>query len=532
MRGDAAVRVDAPGGMIANRYRLLHPLGSGSSATVWAATDETLGRQVALKLLSLPGAAIDGERERERMRREAKALAALTHPRIVAVFDLLETETADGGSQSVLVTELLEGESLATRLEAGPLPWSEALAVCGQVAEALAAAHEAGIVHRDVTPGNVFLTAKGAKLLDFGIAQGPTDRGPTGGLAVGTPVCMAPEQLTARGAVPASDVYALGCVLFWSLTGHPPFQENDFVVVSRSHLHAAPPRLEIDGLPSGINELYLACMEKNPTKRPFAEEASELLAPYAREAAEPDEADAATQFLPAVRDVPAADADVPRSPAKHAGRPAALDRRRLLPAGLLLAALALIIVLIVGLVHANVGSSAAPKSPFPLASTNAVTAGVSPTSSVANVVLPSVSASASATVSASPSQSPTPTMSAAASPTLGPIPGLPDPATDPVGYVQGMSNQVSALVGQGPTVMQPGAGQNLQAALGNLANAIASARSQTNPGMAKKQWHAVSSDISGIEQQIAGDANAGQASPDAANLLTGELQRLAGQLPT
>lgn len=233
MRGDAAVRVDAPGGMIANRYRLLHPLGSGSSATVWAATDETLGRRVALKLLSLPSTALDGERERERMRREAKALAALTHPRIVAVYDLLETETADGGLQSVLVTELLEGESLAARLEAGPLPWPEALSVCGQVADALAVAHEAGIVHRDVTPGNVFLTANGAKLLDFGIAQGPAERGPTGGLAVGTPVCMAPEQLTGRGAVPASDVYALGCVLYWSLTGRPPFQENDFVVVSQ-----------------------------------------------------------------------------------------------------------------------------------------------------------------------------------------------------------------------------------------------------------------------------------------------------------
>jgi serine/threonine-protein kinase len=527
--------------MIAKRYRLLHPLGSGSSATVWAATDETLGRQVALKLLSLPAAAMDGERERERMRREAKALAALTHPRIVAVFDLLETETANGGLQSVLVTELLEGENLATRLEAGPLPWPEALSVCGQVADALAAAHEVGIVHRDVTPGNVFLTAKGAKLLDFGIAQGPADRGPTGGLAVGTPVCMAPEQLTGRGAVPASDVYALGCVLYWCLTGRPPFQENDFAVVSRSHLHATPPRLEIDGLPSGINEFYLSCMAKNPTKRPFAEEASELFAPFAREGVEPDGSTAATQSLPAVRDVPDADADeplddAPRSRTKHAGRPAALDHRRLLPAGLLLGALALIIVLIVGLVHANDGSSAAPRSPFPLTSTIGATAGASPTSTMPNVMLPSVSASvsasASATSSPSASPSPSPTMSSTMSPTLGAIPGLPDPAADPIGYVQGMSNQISALVAQGPTVMQPGAGQNLQAALGNLANAIASARSQTNPGMAKKQWHVVSTDISGIEQQIARDANAGQVSPAAANLLTGELQRLAGQLPS
>jgi eukaryotic-like serine/threonine-protein kinase len=515
--------------MIANRYRLLHPLGSGSSATVWAATDETLGRQVALKLLSLSGAAADSARERERLRREAKALAALAHPRIVAVFDLLETETADGGWQSVLVTELLEGESLAARLEGGPLPWPEALSVCGQVADALAAAHEVGIVHRDVTPSNVLLTAKGAKLLDFGIAQGPADRGPTGGLAVGTPVCMAPEQLTGRGAVPASDVYALGCLMYWSLTGHPPFRENDFVVVSRSHVHAAPPQLEVDGLPSGINEFYLTCMEKNPTKRPFAEEASELLAPFAREAVESRGTNAATRFLPAIRDVPEADADEPRSPTRHAGRSAALDRRRLLPAGLLLLAAALIIVRIVGLVHANDGSSAAPKSPFPLASTNAVTTGASPTSTMASVVLPS--ASASATMSASPSQSPSPMMSATMDPSMGAIPPLPDPAADPVAYVQGISNQVSALVAQGPAVMQPGAGQNLQAALGNLANAIASARGQSNPGMAKKQWHVVSADISGVEQQIAGDANAGQVSPGAANLLTGELQRLAGQIP-
>src|SRR5690242_7776951 len=151
MRGGTAVRVVAPAGVIAGRYRILRPLGSGASASVWAAADQTLGRTVALKLLS--DAAASDARERERLRGEARALASLAHPHIVTVFDFLEAPGLDGSVQPVLVTELLEGESLQARLERGPLPWAEALSVLAELAEALAAAHRIGIVHRDVKPG-------------------------------------------------------------------------------------------------------------------------------------------------------------------------------------------------------------------------------------------------------------------------------------------------------------------------------------------------------------------------------------------
>jgi serine/threonine protein kinase len=201
-----------PGALIADRYRLVRPLGAGGSATVWEASDTALDRTVAVKLLH--GSALANPTDRERLRREARALARLAHPRITIVFDYLEQPQPDGTPQPVLVTELLSGSTLAERLRSGPLPAAEAAEVCAQLADALRAAHQAGIVHRDVKPANMVLTRGGVKLLDFGIAQAATDSNLTGNLAIGTPACMAPEQLTGRGATPASDVYALGCVLY------------------------------------------------------------------------------------------------------------------------------------------------------------------------------------------------------------------------------------------------------------------------------------------------------------------------------
>lgn len=164
MRSGGGVRVVAPGGLIGGRYRLLGRLGAGASATVWAAADETLGRQVALKVLG--GTAALDEDRRDRLRDEARALAALDDPHIVVVFDYLETPGTDGAVQPVLVTELLHGRGLQSRLGRGPLPWPEASAVCGQLAGALAAAHHAGIVHRDVKPANIRPRGQAARLRD------------------------------------------------------------------------------------------------------------------------------------------------------------------------------------------------------------------------------------------------------------------------------------------------------------------------------------------------------------------------------
>jgi tRNA A-37 threonylcarbamoyl transferase component Bud32 len=567
MRGGAAaggdeVRVVAPDGLIADRYRLRGPLGSGASATVWAAVDETLGRQVALKVLSGPTAA--DESERDQLRREARALAALAHPHVIVVFDFLETPGLDGAVQPVLVTELLDGRSLAARLDEGPLPWQETLTLCGQLADALAAAHRTGITHRDVTPANVMLTGSGVKLLDFGIAQAGAQEGTVEGATVGTPVCMAPEQLTGQGALPASDMYAFGCVLHWCLTGRPPFRDKDIAWLSHAHLHAAPPPLEIAGLPQGINEFYLACLSKDPARRPTAEEAVQTLAPYGPAPAADRSRDAnATQVLPmfgagdpddgataamglgilgggagesgttatgtaktgaagtGTGDGGAADnaTGTPRA-RRHAGPSSGIDRRRLIPVGLLLAALAGIGLLMLALAHSITGSGAsADQSTGSGPATATGTAGASPTSTVVSVALPSGSAAASS--STTPSASPSRTSSALS---VSPLSG---PGGDLLGYLRALSDQIQTLVAQGPDTLSASAGQNLRSSVADLQSAVSSA--QQSGG--RKQWRTVSNMISGIQRQISDDASTGQMSSAAANLLSGELQRLAGSLP-
>ena len=525
------MRVVAPDGLIAERYRLLHPLGSGASATVWAAVDETLGRQVALKLLS--GSAADDENERDQLRREARALAALTHPHIIVVFDFLETPGLDGAVQPVLVTELLEGQSLATRLAEGPLPWHEALAVCGELADALTAAHRAGIVHRDVTPANVMRTGSGAKLLDFGIAKAAAEDGTVNGMTVGTPVCMAPEQLAGHTALPASDVYALGCVLHWCLVGRPPFPDKDSTWLSHAHMHAAPPPLAVAGLPQGTNEFYLACLAKDPAQRPTAEQAAQALAPYAAASKSTDGQSLptdTTQMLPVFAMTDATTDTVAGLPSRsatrhgagHAGPTRGIDRRRLLPVGLLLAALGVVALLMLGLSNMITGGGA-PAAHGTSAASVAPGAAASATATIASVILPSGSAVASTSpgASASPSASPSRPQATVA------VPSLPDPSGNPLGYLQALSNQVSALIAQGPATLQPNAGQDLRNSIGGLQNAVGSA--QQNGG--KRQWRNVANSIAGVQQQVSNDASNGQISAPAASLLTGELQRLANHLP-
>lgn len=265
------------GVLVEGRYRLLRPLGSGGSAWVWAALDELLGREVALKVLSC--FAVQGGRERERFKREAELLAVLDHPRITTVFDFAETAGQDGAGHPFLVTELVEGESLASRLERGALGAEEALSVCAQVADALSAAHGAGVVHRDVKPGNVMLGPDGAKLLDFGISRRETDVELTGQVLIGTPACMAPEQWRGGTAEPASDVYALGCLLYWCMSGHGPYPDREITALGMSHLLADPPALPFTGRQrADVHEIYEACARKDPADRPSAGEVAAVLA--------------------------------------------------------------------------------------------------------------------------------------------------------------------------------------------------------------------------------------------------------------
>ncbi|MEU9843575.1 serine/threonine-protein kinase, partial [Actinomadura sp. NPDC048032] len=181
----------APGERLGGRYRIERPLGSGGMATVWRAVDTVLDRAVAVKVPKDGGP----EEFSRRLRQEAQAVAALTHPGVTGVYDYGEHRVGSEGAPwreprriPYVVMELLDGESLAVRLARGPLPWREAAGICARVADALAAAHDAGIVHRDIKPGNVYLTPVEVKVLDFGIAF----TGTAGGPVMGTPAYMAP----------------------------------------------------------------------------------------------------------------------------------------------------------------------------------------------------------------------------------------------------------------------------------------------------------------------------------------------------
>jgi hypothetical protein len=251
--------------VLGGRYRLRSLLAAGGMGAVWVADDALLGRQVAVKVLS-EALAGDGLAA-ERLRREARAAAGLVHPGIARVLDLGE----DGG-RPYLVMELLHGESLAQRLaRSGPLPPAEAARVVAAAAEALQVAHRAGIVHRDVKPGNVFLTGDGeVKLLDFGIASAANQAALTGGDLIGTAAYLAPERMLGHDATPAADVYALGVLLYELLAGRPPFTADSGTALAMAHLHARPAPLR-DAAPGVPPALAAACeqaLAKDPAARP------------------------------------------------------------------------------------------------------------------------------------------------------------------------------------------------------------------------------------------------------------------------
>ena len=211
----------ATGEVIADRYEVGERLGRGGMAEVRAGVDRRLGRPVAIKFL-LPDMAARPD-IRTRFEAEARAAAALSHPNAVAVFD-----TGEHAGAPYIVMERLPGETLADRLAAGPLPEEAVRTLALEVLGALGAAHAAGLVHRDVKPANILLTADGrAKVADFGIAKSVQDA-PTGDLTatgqlLGTPAYLAPERLDGRPASPRSDLWSLGVVLYEALTGARPF---------------------------------------------------------------------------------------------------------------------------------------------------------------------------------------------------------------------------------------------------------------------------------------------------------------------
>ena len=257
--------------LVAKRYRLGPSLGRGGMGEVFRATDELLGRPVAVKLL-LPS---DRDpRAGERFHREARAAARLNDPHVVAVFDF-----GDHGDGFFLVMELVEGRTVADELgQHGPLPKDRAIDIVEQAAAGLAAAHREDVVHRDVKPGNLLLAADGTvKVADFGIAHLPGEGATTltgAGQIIGSTHYLAPERAKGGQAGQPSDVYSLGCVLYQLVTGRPPFTAEHPTAVLYQHVDTAPapPSLIRPELGGPFELVLLQMLAKDATDRPTAAE--------------------------------------------------------------------------------------------------------------------------------------------------------------------------------------------------------------------------------------------------------------------
>ncbi|WP_079045140.1 MULTISPECIES: serine/threonine-protein kinase [unclassified Streptomyces] len=256
--------------LVADRYRLHVCIGRGGMGEVWQATDEVLGRSVAVKLM-LAHAADPSAGDRFRL--EAQTAARLSHPHVVGVFDF---GTWDG--KLFLVMELVEGDSLAgTPAEPLVLPAERVAVVAAHAAAGLAAAHRQGVVHRDIKPGNLLVDADGTvKLADFGIARfvdDPSGALTTTGQIVGTGLYLAPERALGQPASSASDVYSLGCVLYQLLTGRTPFRADTATALLYQHIDTPPvppSRLGVV-LPPDFETYLLSLLAKQPEQRPPAQ---------------------------------------------------------------------------------------------------------------------------------------------------------------------------------------------------------------------------------------------------------------------
>jgi len=275
-------------GTIVSHYRILGPLGAGGMGTLYRAEDSRLGRQVAIKFLS-------AELERdpaslERFQREARAASALNHPGICTIYDVGETGEGDS-RRPFLVMELLQGQTLRERIAAGSLPFDAILEFGTQIADALDAAHSAGIVHRDIKPANIFITARGqAKILDFGLAKQnsarragqlvgatqtaatqvtvtpmPSDTLTTPGSSVGTVAYMSPEQARGEELDARTDIFSVGGTLYEMATARPPFAGGTTALVFDAIFHRepdAPSRVNL-AIPPKFDELVLKALEKD-----------------------------------------------------------------------------------------------------------------------------------------------------------------------------------------------------------------------------------------------------------------------------
>ncbi|MCM2388899.1 protein kinase domain-containing protein [Streptomyces albipurpureus] len=275
MSQDGAQGRYAGGSLAGGRYQLRDLLGEGGMASVYLAYDSALDRQVAIKTLH---SELGREQSfRERFRREAQAVAKLSHPNIVSVFDTGEDELG-GALMPYIVMEYVEGQPLGSVLHAdiqqhGAMPADKALKVTADVLAALETSHEVGLVHRDIKPGNVMMTRRGVvKVMDFGIARamqsGVTSMTQTG-MVVGTPQYLSPEQALGRGVDARSDLYSVGIMLFQLLTGRLPFDADSPLAIAYAHVQEDPvaPSTINRSVTPAMDALVARALKKNPNER-------------------------------------------------------------------------------------------------------------------------------------------------------------------------------------------------------------------------------------------------------------------------
>src|SRR5215469_16092973 len=257
-------------------YEILAPAGAGGMGEVYRARDMRLERTVAIKIL--PAQVSSDPIRKQRFEREAKTISSLNHPNICTLHDIGSQDGTD-----YLVMECVEGETLAKRLEKGPLPLEQILKFGAQVSDALDKAHRAGIVHRDLKPGNIMLTASGAKLLDFGLAKpaAPLVSGATltvaaqttpvtqEGMIVGTFQYMSPEQVEGKELDGRSDIFSLGAVLYEALTGKKAFEGKSQLSVATAILEKEPAPISFlkPLTPPALDHTIRRCLAKDPEER-------------------------------------------------------------------------------------------------------------------------------------------------------------------------------------------------------------------------------------------------------------------------
>jgi serine/threonine-protein kinase len=279
--------------VLSHRYTLTDQIAAGGMGEVWAAVDMVLDRRVAVKLLNPALSQESGFVER--FRAEATCSAALDHPNITKVYDY---DVEEGSPY--LVMELVSGQPLSKIIsERGPLSAQETVPILIQAARALDAAHRGGVVHRDVKPANILITADGtAKLTDFGIARLVDSVHLTQvGQILGTSLYLSPEQAMGKAANVSSDIYALGVVGHEMLAGHPPFDGGTIVATALAHIRQTPPQLP-DSVPPGVRDVISAALAKDPLARPESGAAMARALALADAATASRLQTAPTQFIP------------------------------------------------------------------------------------------------------------------------------------------------------------------------------------------------------------------------------------------